>query len=135
MSRKFMSSYNFTLNSIKICFLLIHYFNSMLIIILQQETGSALVFAAFFSLFGEGMNGIFMVLSLLRSFILSFLRYDYISSSSNSYILNRLVLSSYSFCLLFGVGHNDCLLPKKIIGKCYNLLVVMLYYIYPQDLI
>ncbi|MBP6436233.1 MAG: rod shape-determining protein RodA [Paludibacteraceae bacterium] len=96
---KFMSSYNFTLNSIKNMFLVgFIILTPMLIIILQQETGSALVFTAFFLvLFREGMNGIFMVLAFLGAlFFVLFLRYDYISSSSNSYILE-----SFGFVIVF----------------------------------
>lgn len=86
---KFMSSYNFTLGSIKNMIIIgLIILTPMIIIIFQQETGSALVFASFFFvLFREGMNGIFMVLAFLAAaFFVLFLRYDYISTTSEQFM-------------------------------------------------
>ena len=64
---KFMGSYGYKLKSFKDALpLLAIVFIPLLIIILQKETGSALVFVAFFLVFyREGMNGIFLVLGVL----------------------------------------------------------------------
>ena len=57
---KFMSAYGFTLKSMRNAFLLaVIIFLPMLLIILQKETGSALVYFAFFlMLYREGMPGV-----------------------------------------------------------------------------
>ena len=64
---KFMSSYNYKLKDWKdLIPLAIFIFVPFALIILQQETGSALVFVAFLlMLYREGMNGIILLLLLL----------------------------------------------------------------------
>jgi len=83
---KFMSSYQFSLmkpRNIAIIATIIGL--PFLIIIAQQETGSALVFASFlFVLFREGMNGIFLLLAfLLALFFVLFLRYNNLPTPDN----------------------------------------------------
>jgi len=64
---RFMSSYNYKFRSYKDLFPLLGFvFLPMALIILQRETGSALIFLAFFLVFyREGMNGIIILLGLL----------------------------------------------------------------------
>jgi rod shape determining protein RodA len=104
---KFMSSYNFSLNSIRNIFIVgFIVLTPMIIIVLQQETGSALVFAAFFLvLFREGMNGIFMVLAFLAAlFFVLFLRYDYYSSVNEAYLHESLGFVVVFILTIISVG-------------------------------
>lgn len=99
---KFMSSYNFILGTMRNMLVVgLIILTPMLIIIMQQETGSALVFAAFFIvLYREGMNGIFMVLAFLAAlFFVLFLQYDYLSTVDET-----LMHESLGFVVVFAVS-------------------------------
>lgn len=64
---KFMSNYNFRLRTLKdLLPLLVIIFIPLSLIILQKETGSALVFMSFFFVFyREGMNGVLLLIGAL----------------------------------------------------------------------
>lgn len=110
---KFMDSYNYKLKSYKDLLPLVAFiFIPFVLIILQKETGSALVFIAFMLvLYREGMNGIFLLLTvfLILLFIVV-IRFSIIpigiNQGSLGMVLSMGIITFVQLCYAFFFAKN-----------------------------
>ena len=122
---KFMSQYNFKLMRINNLFITLSIiFIPFILIILQQETGSALVFSAFILvLYREGLPGIFLVLILTAAalfiFGLKFSEYDLGYSISLGEFIAIVMTSVLSVLFLISFTKES-----KIIFRISSVIVV-----------
>jgi rod shape determining protein RodA len=140
---RFASNYNFTLNRLNdFLKILLLFFLPMGLIILQKETGSALVFLAFFLvLYREGMSG-FILFSGLCSilFFVVGIRYGDISwgeTSLGQFIVLVLIIPCICF-ILFDYKKGRHFLKYIIIGSTGLIglaLLVSLFFIFDLCLV
>jgi len=110
---KFMDSYNYKLKSYKDLLPLVAFiFVPFVLIILQKETGSALVFIAFMLvLYREGMNGIFLLLTVfLVLLFIVVIRFSIIpigiNQGSLGMVLSMGIITFVQLCYAFFFAKN-----------------------------